>query len=236
MALSEFDRELMPPRRAACRWWRALTKRWARCSASAASACASAWADAGRGLIRRIGAVPNHYRWLHRQRHDGGTWTTSVDEPGGASGAAWRQPLLPSPARAADWPTTLRDGACRQPRATRSNARRQQIRALLGDARRASDILYSSAILKKPDCASTDLPGAIHVPRPRSLRELAPPRPSAPAPTLRPLRAAPGSPAAGRPVVIWNLIRRCNLTCKHCYSISADHEYAGELSTGKCSR
>ena len=21
------------------------------------------------------------------------------------------------------------------------------------------------------------------------------------------------------PVVIWNLIRRCNLTCKHCYSI-----------------
>ena len=35
------------------------------------------------------------------------------------------------------------------------------------------------------------------------------------------------------PVVIWNLIRRCNLTCKHCYSISADHEYEGELSTGE---
>ncbi len=33
------------------------------------------------------------------------------------------------------------------------------------------------------------------------------------------------------PVVIWNLIRRCNLTCKHCYAQSADHEYAGELST-----
>jgi heme d1 biosynthesis radical SAM protein NirJ len=33
------------------------------------------------------------------------------------------------------------------------------------------------------------------------------------------------------PVVIWNLIRRCNLTCKHCYSISADHEYEGELGT-----
>ena len=32
------------------------------------------------------------------------------------------------------------------------------------------------------------------------------------------------------PVVIWNLIRRCNLTCKHCYAFSADHEYAGELS------
>ncbi len=42
---------------------------------------------------------------------------------------------------------------------------------------------------------------------------------------------APGQ-AAG-PVVIWNLIRRCNLTCKHCYSISADHDYAGELSTAE---
>ncbi|HHB92405.1 MAG TPA: heme d1 biosynthesis radical SAM protein NirJ [Thioploca sp.] len=33
------------------------------------------------------------------------------------------------------------------------------------------------------------------------------------------------------PVVIWNLIRRCNLTCKHCYSISADTNFKGELST-----
>ena len=32
------------------------------------------------------------------------------------------------------------------------------------------------------------------------------------------------------PVVIWNLIRRCNLTCKHCYALSADHDYEGELS------
>jgi heme d1 biosynthesis radical SAM protein NirJ len=32
------------------------------------------------------------------------------------------------------------------------------------------------------------------------------------------------------PVVIWNLIRRCNLTCKHCYAFSADHDYEGELS------
>jgi heme d1 biosynthesis radical SAM protein NirJ len=35
------------------------------------------------------------------------------------------------------------------------------------------------------------------------------------------------------PVVIWNLIRRCNLTCKHCYALSADHDYAGELSTAE---
>ncbi len=35
------------------------------------------------------------------------------------------------------------------------------------------------------------------------------------------------------PVVIWNLIRRCNLTCKHCYSISADVDFPGELDTQK---
>jgi heme d1 biosynthesis radical SAM protein NirJ len=35
------------------------------------------------------------------------------------------------------------------------------------------------------------------------------------------------------PVVIWNLIRRCNLTCKHCYSISADTDFKGELSTAE---
>jgi Fe-coproporphyrin III synthase len=33
------------------------------------------------------------------------------------------------------------------------------------------------------------------------------------------------------PVVIWNLVRRCNLACKHCYSISADTDFPGELST-----
>jgi heme d1 biosynthesis radical SAM protein NirJ len=33
------------------------------------------------------------------------------------------------------------------------------------------------------------------------------------------------------PVVIWNLIRRCNLACKHCYATSADIDFEGELST-----
>ncbi len=32
------------------------------------------------------------------------------------------------------------------------------------------------------------------------------------------------------PVVIWNLIRRCNLTCKHCYSISSDIDFPNELT------
>ena len=51
------------------------------------------------------------------------------------------------------------------------------------------------------------------------MQELANPTP------LGPKRNPPG------PVVIWNLIRRCNLTCKHCYSISADKDFPGELST-----
>lgn len=44
---------------------------------------------------------------------------------------------------------------------------------------------------------------------------------------VRPRRDPPG------PVVIWNLIRRCNLRCKHCYSISADTDFPGELSTAE---
>ena len=49
-----------------------------------------------------------------------------------------------------------------------------------------------------------------------------------PAPdTLPPARSPAG------PEVIWNLIRRCNLTCKHCYSISADIDFPGELTTAE---
>jgi heme d1 biosynthesis radical SAM protein NirJ len=35
------------------------------------------------------------------------------------------------------------------------------------------------------------------------------------------------------PVVIWNLIRRCNLNCIHCYSLSCDKDFPGELSTAE---
>lgn len=49
-------------------------------------------------------------------------------------------------------------------------------------------------------------------------------------PAATPPRAG-GKPSG--PVVIWNLVRRCNLTCKHCYSISADKDFAGELTTAE---
>ena len=51
------------------------------------------------------------------------------------------------------------------------------------------------------------------------LKEIADPTP------LGPAREPAG------PVVIWNLVRRCNLKCKHCYSISGDVDFPGELTT-----
>jgi heme d1 biosynthesis radical SAM protein NirJ len=56
------------------------------------------------------------------------------------------------------------------------------------------------------------------------LREIVAPTPAGPH------RDLPG------PVVIWNLIRRCNLRCKHCYSISADVDFPGELTTAEVLR
>jgi heme d1 biosynthesis radical SAM protein NirJ len=49
----------------------------------------------------------------------------------------------------------------------------------------------------------------------------------APEPKAR--RGGDGHPPG--PVVIWNLVRRCNLQCKHCYSVSADIDFPGELTT-----
>jgi len=48
--------------------------------------------------------------------------------------------------------------------------------------------------------------------------------------------AARRAGAPSGPVVIWNLIRRCNLTCMHCYSISADINFPGELDTAEVMR
>ncbi len=39
-----------------------------------------------------------------------------------------------------------------------------------------------------------------------------------------------------KPVVVWNVTRRCNLRCVHCYSHSEDRDYAGELGTDEGKR
>ncbi len=58
----------------------------------------------------------------------------------------------------------------------------------------------------------------------RYMRELLQPTP------LQPVRQPSG------PVVIWNLIRRCNLACRHCYTTSADIDFPGELTTAEIYR
>lgn len=103
------------------------------------------------GVIRRIGAVPNHYAigWTANGMTVWDVADESVDELGAKIGAldfvthCYRRPrALPT------WPYNLFamvHGASRDECSTKA----AEIRALLGDACRASDILYSTRILKK---------------------------------------------------------------------------------------
>ncbi|WP_033406687.1 heme d1 biosynthesis radical SAM protein NirJ [Kiloniella laminariae] len=53
------------------------------------------------------------------------------------------------------------------------------------------------------------------------------------APETRSHRTTSPAARADGPVVIWNLLRRCNLKCRHCYAFAADFDFPGELSTPK---
>ncbi len=103
------------------------------------------------GLIRRIGAVPNHYALGYR--HNGMTvWDVAdgrVDDLGERVGAlpfvthCYRRPRhLP------DWPYNLFAMVHCKSRAE-AEQRVAEIAALLGPACRGHDVLYSSRILKK---------------------------------------------------------------------------------------
>jgi siroheme decarboxylase len=103
------------------------------------------------GLIRRIGAVPNHYALGYR--HNGMTvWDVAderIDELGEKVGAlpfvthCYRRPRhLP------DWPYNLFAMVHCKSRAE-ADQRVAEIAALLGSACRGHDVLYSSRILKK---------------------------------------------------------------------------------------
>ncbi len=45
---------------------------------------------------------------------------------------------------------------------------------------------------------------------------------------------APRTAAERKPIVVWNITRRCNLRCIHCYSDSDAREYPGELTWDQC--
>lgn len=103
------------------------------------------------GIIRRIGAVPNHYAigWTANGMTVWDVADDQVDELGARIGAldfvthCYRRPrALPA------WPYNLFamvHGTSRDECATKAD----EIRALLGDSCRGNDILYSTKILKK---------------------------------------------------------------------------------------
>lgn len=103
------------------------------------------------GIIRRIGAVPNHYAigWTANGMTVWDVADERIDELGAAVGAlpfvthCYRRPrALPA------WPYNLFamvHGSSRDECAEKA----ADIRRLLGDACRSSDILYSTKILKK---------------------------------------------------------------------------------------
>ena len=103
------------------------------------------------GVIRRIGAAPNHYR-LGMTANGMSVWDvedTEVDRLGTAVGAldfvthCYRRPrALP------DWPYNLFAMVHGTDR-SQVEAKRAEIAALLGPAVRSCDILYSTRILKK---------------------------------------------------------------------------------------
>jgi DNA-binding Lrp family transcriptional regulator len=103
------------------------------------------------GLIRRIGAVPNHYALGYR--HNGMTvWDVAderVDELGEKVGAlSFVTHCYRRPRHLPDWPYNLFAMVHCKSRAE-ADQRVAEIAALLGSACGGHDVLYSSRILKK---------------------------------------------------------------------------------------
>lgn len=152
MALDEFDRRLV----AATQSGLPLVPRPYEALGAVVGASGTAvrerlalWLE--QGLVRRIGAVPNHFR-LGFTANGMTVWDVedgSVDELGQRVGAlpivshCYRRPRhLP------EWPYNLfamLHGHSRE----EVERQREVIRALLGAACRADEVLYSTAILKK---------------------------------------------------------------------------------------
>ena len=138
-----------PPARGA-----ALPRRRRIARRRAARSCSSACARCSRaGVIRRIGAVPNHYRlgWTGQRHERVGRRRRAGRRAGREGGRAPRgRSATATVARAG-----CRGGAttcsrwCTGATAPRSRRRSPASRTLLGDAARAHDVLYSTRILKK---------------------------------------------------------------------------------------
>ena len=103
------------------------------------------------GVIRRIGAVPNHYR-LGCGANGMSVWDIADDRIGELGKAvgdlAFVSHCYHRPRHLPDWPYNLFAMVHGRGRAT-VEAHVAEIRAMLGTASRGHDILYSTKILKK---------------------------------------------------------------------------------------
>ena len=103
------------------------------------------------GVIRRIGVVPNHYA-LGYTANGMTVWDVADDRVDELGEAVGRLPFVSHcyrrPRRLPLWPYNLFAMVHAKSR-EQAQAYADQIAALLGDAWRKSDILYSSRILKK---------------------------------------------------------------------------------------
>jgi siroheme decarboxylase len=103
------------------------------------------------GVIRRIGVVPNHYA-LGYTANGMTVWDVADDQVDTLGEAVGRLPFVSHcyrrPRRLPLWPYNLFAMVHAKSR-EQAQAYADQIAAVLGDACRQSDILYSSRILKK---------------------------------------------------------------------------------------
>ncbi|MEN9397023.1 MAG: hypothetical protein RLZ81_1553 [Pseudomonadota bacterium] len=152
MALSEFDRQLIAATQGGlplvARPYDAVAERLGVDGALVRVRLAEMLAQ---GLIRRIGAVPNHYR-LGFVANGMSVWDVDdaqVDSLGVQIGAlpgvshCYRRPRYPGV-----WPYNLFAMLHGRDR-TEVEAQAEHLRELLGSACRGHEILYSTAILKK---------------------------------------------------------------------------------------
>lgn len=152
MALDEFDRRLVAATQSGLplvpRPYEALGAMLGTSGAAVRERLAQ-WLD--QGLVRRIGAVPNHYR-LGFTANGMTVWDVddeSVDSLGERVGALpFVSHCYRRPRHRPDWPFNLFAMLHGHSRAE-VERQRDAVRAVLGAACRSDEVLYSTAILKK---------------------------------------------------------------------------------------